>query len=215
MAEPRVARFTVAIDGPAAAGKGTIAKAVAVHFGFAHLDTGLIYRAVGRKVLGGMDPVEAAGSLLPDDLERDGLRAPDVGQAASGVAANAKVRELLVKFQRDIAHQPGGAVLDGRDIGTVICPDAEVKLFVTATDEVRAKRRFEELTALGTEISLAQVREDLRVRDARDSVRRVAPTKRAEDAVLLDTSDLTIEAALAAAVEVVQAAYLRAGGNRR
>ena len=205
MSEPRLGRFTVAIDGPAAAGKGTIARAVAAHFGFAHLDTGLIYRAVGRKVLGGMDPVEVAGSLLPDDLEGDDLRTPEVAQAASGVAANAKVRKLLVKFQRDIAHQSGGAVLDGRDIGTVICLDAEVKLFVTATDEVRARRRFDELTAVGTEISLAQVREDLRVRDVRDSERDIAPTKQAKDAVLLDTSEITIEDAVRAAIDVVAA----------
>ncbi|MGR3343590.1 MAG: (d)CMP kinase [Paracoccaceae bacterium] len=205
MAEPGVARFTVAIDGPAAAGKGTIARGVAVHFGFAHLDTGLIYRAVGRKVLGGMDPVEAAGSLLPDDLGRDDLRTPEVAQAASGVAANAKVREMLVEFQRDIAHQRGGAVLDGRDIGTVICPDAEVKLFVTATDAVRAQRRLEELTAMGNEISLAHVREDLRVRDERDSERDIAPTRRAADAVLLDTSEMTIEEAVRVAIDVVAA----------
>ena len=205
MAEPRVARFTVAIDGPAAAGKGTIAKAVAAHFGFAHLDTGLIYRVVGHKVLGGMDPVEAAGSLLPDDLGRDDLRTPEVAQAASGVAANAKVREMLVEFQRDIAHQLGGAVLDGRDIGTVICPNAHVKLFVTATDEVRAQRRLDELTGMGTEISLARVREDLRVRDSRDSERDIAPTKRARDAILLDTSEMTIEEAVRVAIDVVAA----------
>ena len=205
MAEPRVARFTVAIDGPAAAGKGTIAKAVAAHFGFAHLDTGLIYRVVGRKVLGGMDPVEAAGSLLPDDLGRDDLRTPEVAQAASGVAENAKVREMLVEFQRDIAHQLGGAVLDGRDIGTVICPNAHVKLFVTATDEVRAQRRLDELTGMGTEISLARVREDLRVRDSRDSERDIAPTKRARDAILLDTSEMTIEEAVRVAIDVVAA----------
>ena len=206
MAEPRVARFTVAIDGPAAAGKGTIAKAVAVHFGFAHLDTGLIYRAVGRKVLGGMDPVEAAGSLLPDDLGRDDLRTPAVAQAASRIAANAKVREILVEFQRDIAHQPGGAVLDGRDIGTVICPDAEVKLFVTASGDVRARRRFEELRGVGAGISLAQVQLDLNVRDARDSERDIAPTRQASDAILLDTSDMSVADAVRAAIDVVAAA---------
>ena len=207
MAEPRVARFTVAIDGPAAAGKGTIAKAVAAHFGFAHLDTGLLYRAVARKSLDGIDPVAAARSLSPDDLERDDLRAPEVAQAASGVAANAMVRELLVEFQRDIAHQSGGAVLDGRDIGTVICPDAEVKLFVTAADGVRARRRFEELTAKGTEISLEQVQNDLKVRDARDSGRAAAPMRQAVDAVILDTSEMTIEDAVRAAVEVVAAKF--------
>ena len=130
--------FTVAIDGPAAAGKGTISKAVAAHFGFAHLDTGLLYRAVGAKVLAGADTVAAARALDPVDLEDDSLRTPEVAQAASEVAVIPEVRAALVAFQKDFARREGGAVLDGRDIGTVICPDAEVKLFVTASAECRA-----------------------------------------------------------------------------
>ena len=203
MAEPRVERFTVAIDGPAAAGKGTIARAVAAHFGFTHLDTGLLYRALARKVLGGVDAVAAAGSLTQFDLERDDLRTPAVSQAASELAAIAQVRNLLVEFQRDAARQPGGAVLDGRDIGTVICPDAEVKLFVTATGEVRAQRRYQELTGRGVEIGLGQVQADLKLRDARDSERDIAPTRQAKDAILLDTSNMSIADAKQAAIDVV------------
>jgi cytidylate kinase len=205
MTKPRVARFTVAIDGPAAAGKGTIARAVAAHFGFVHLDTGLLYRAVGRKVLGGMQPVEAAKALLPDDLKRGDLRTPEVSRAASELAAIAAVRELLAKFQRDVARAPGGAVLDGRDIGTVICPEAEVKLFVTASDEVRAQRRLVELTGKGHKISLAQVHQDLQVRDARDAERDIAPTRRARDAILLDTSEMSIADAVLVAIDLVGA----------
>jgi len=136
--------FTVAIDGPAAAGKGTISKAVAAHFGFAHLDTGLLYRAVGAKTLDGADPVQAAVTLAPADMEGH-LRTPEVAQAASRVAVIPEVRAALVDFQRSFAARDGGAVLDGRDIGTVICPEAQVKLFVTASAEVRAERRFLEL----------------------------------------------------------------------
>ena len=134
--------FTVAIDGPAAAGKGTISKAVAAHFGFAHLDTGLLYRAVGAKVLAGADPLTAAKTLDPTDLENDALRTPEVAQAASQVAVIAEVRSALVDFQRSFAERIGGAVLDGRDIGTVICPAADAKLFVTASPECRAERRY-------------------------------------------------------------------------
>jgi cytidylate kinase len=166
-------RFTVAIDGPAAAGKGTISKAVAAHFGFAHLDTGLLYRATGRRVLAGENPVEAARSLRPEDLTRDDLRTPDVAQAASRVAAIAEVRAALVAFQRDFARREGGAVLDGRDIGTVICPEAEVKLYVTASDQVRAERRYLELVEKGADTSRDQVLAELRARDARDSGRRI------------------------------------------
>lgn len=198
-------KFTVAIDGPAAAGKGTISKGVAAHFGFAHLDTGLLYRAVGRKVLGGMDPLEATNSLTIEDLNGDDLRTPEVAQAASQVAVKKEVRLALLAFQRDFARRDGGAVLDGRDIGTVICPDAEVKLFATASDEVRAGRRFAELTGKGVDITLTQVRADLQARDARDAGRETAPTKQARDAVLLDTSDMTIETALAVAIATVGA----------
>jgi CMP/dCMP kinase len=196
-------KFTVAIDGPAAAGKGTVSQAVATHFGFAHLDTGLLYRAVGRKVLGGADPVEAAKTLGTDDLAGDDLRSAEVAQAASRVAVLPAVRTALVAFQRDFAGREGGAVLDGRDIGTVICPDAEAKLFVTASGDVRAQRRFAELAAKGADTTLAQVREDLRIRDARDRQRDTAPTRKAPDALLLDTSAMTIEQAVAAAITAV------------
>ncbi len=193
-------KFTVAIDGPAAAGKGTIARAVADHFGFAHLDTGLLYRATGRKVLAGMDPVEAARILTPDDLRAPDLRSAEVAAAASRVAAIPEVREALVEFQRRFARREGGAVLDGRDIGTVICPDAEAKLYVTASDEVRARRRYDELRASGAETTFDEVLADLRARDARDAGRDVAPMRAADDALLLDTTDLSIDAAVAEAV---------------
>ncbi|QGX97436.1 (d)CMP kinase [Roseovarius faecimaris] len=195
--------FTVAIDGPAAAGKGTISREVAAHFGFAHLDTGLLYRATGRRTLDGTDPVEAARTLTPEDLEADDLRTPDVAQAASRVAAVPEVRAALVDFQRAFAMRAGGAVLDGRDIGTVICPDAQVKLYVTASDDIRADRRHKELTGKGMEISLEQVLEDLRQRDARDSAREAAPLKPAEDAVLLDTSEMSIDEAVASAIATI------------
>ena len=198
--------FTIAIDGPAAAGKGTISKAVAAHFGFAHLDTGLLYRAVGRRMLRGEDPAAAAQSLGAEDLEGADLRGPEVAQAASKVAVLPEVRAALVDFQRAFARRAGGAVLDGRDIGTVICPEAEVKLFVTASAEVRAKRRFDELCANGHETAFETVLADVRARDARDADRATAPMIAAADAVRLDTSDLTIEAAVAEAIRMVQAA---------
>ena len=187
--------FTIAIDGPAASGKGTVARALALHFGFHHLDTGLLYRAVGAR---GGDPVAAARGLTAADLARDDLRSAEAGQAASRVAAIAEVRAQLIVFQRRFARQEPGAVLDGRDIGTVICPGAEVKLYVTASDRVRAARRAQELGADADEM-LAQLRE----RDARDAARAVAPMRPAADAVLLDTSDMTIEAAFAVARDTV------------
>ncbi|MTH63849.1 (d)CMP kinase [Paracoccus shanxieyensis] len=189
--------FTIAIDGPAAAGKGTIARALARHFGFAHLDTGLLYRAVGA--IGG-DPVAAARGLSPADLERDDLRSSEAGQAASRVAAIPEVRTALVEFQRRFARAEPGAVLDGRDIGTVICPEAEVKLYVTASDIVRARRRALELAA-----DEALILAELRERDARDAARDVAPLRPATDAILLDTSDLSIEDALARAIDYAKA----------
>ncbi len=195
--------FTVAIDGPAAAGKGTISRAVAERFGFAHLDTGLLYRAVGRRVLAGEEPLAAAEGLEWGDLVETDLRTPAVAQAASRVAALGEVRAALVAFQRHFAGRPGGAVLDGRDIGTVICPEAQVKLFVTASAEVRARRRFEELTANGHAVDYDQVLADQKARDARDSGRADAPLQQAEDAVLIDTSDMTIDQAVAQAVAVV------------
>lgn len=196
--------FTVAIDGPAAAGKGTISKAVAAHFGLAHLDTGLLYRAVGRRILQGEGAVSAAQSLTADELEQGDLRTAEIAQAASKVAVIPDVRAALVDFQRAFARRAGGAVLDGRDIGTVICPDAEVKLFVTASPEVRAERRYLELHAKGAAVTREQVLEDVRERDARDAERSAAPMVAADDAVLLDTSDLSIEAALAQAISVVE-----------
>ncbi|HEY0274659.1 MAG TPA: d(CMP) kinase [Paenirhodobacter sp.] len=188
--------FTVAIDGPAAAGKGTISRAVADRFGFAHLDTGLLYRAVGAKAE--MDPVAAAQTLTPEDLARPDLRSLAAGQAASKVAVIPAVRAALLDFQRRFARTPGGAVLDGRDIGTVICPEAEVKFFVTASAEVRAHRRWLEVGGDPARV-LAEVRE----RDGRDMNRADAPLRPAADAVVIDTSALTIEAAVAQACDVI------------
>jgi cytidylate kinase len=196
--------FTVAIDGPAAAGKGTIARAVAARFGFAHLDTGLLYRATGRRTLDGTAPLDAARALQADDLSDEaGLRTQEVGQAASRVAAIPEVRAALVDFQRAFATRMGGAVLDGRDIGTVICPDAAVKLFVTATDAERARRRHAELAAKGHAVTLEQVAADLRERDARDRGRTDAPLRPAPDAQVLDTSTMSIDEAVAAAIAMV------------
>lgn len=195
--------FVVAIDGPAAAGKGTISKAVARHFGFAHLDTGLLYRAVGAKTLLGRDAVEAAQALTPEDLEDNDLRTPEVAQAASQVAVIADVRSALVAFQRHFAGRDGGAVLDGRDIGTVICPDADAKLFVTASAERRAERRYLELIEKGHDVTRGQVLEDVVARDTRDRERATAPLIAASDATEIDTSDLSIEQAVAAAVAAV------------
>ncbi len=197
-------KFTVAIDGPAAAGKGTISKAVAAHFGFAHLDTGLLYRAVGAKVLGGANAVDAAEMLMPADLEAGNLRTAEVAEAASKVAAIPEVRRALVEFQQSFARRSGGAVLDGRDIGTVICPEAEVKLFVTATPEVRAQRRLLELQASGSETTFDEVLADVLARDARDAGRTDAPMKVAEDAVLIDTSEMEIADAVDAALAEVE-----------
>ena len=199
MTEP----FTIAIDGPAAAGKGTISKAVASHFGFAHLDTGLLYRAVGARVMTGSDAIEAAVGLRVEDLEVDGLRTAEVAQAASKVAVIAEVRAALLDFQRAFARRAGGAVLDGRDIGTVICPQAEVKLFVTASAEVRGKRRYDELVGRGDSVTLDDVIEDVRARDARDMERVEAPLKPAEDAHVLDTSALSISDAVAQAIAAI------------
>lgn len=194
--------FTVAIDGPAAAGKGTISRRVADRFGFAHLDTGALYRAVGVK---GGDPVQAALTLSPDDLARPDLRTLAAGQAASRVAVIPEVRAVLLEFQRRFARREGGAVLDGRDIGTVICPEAEVKLFVTASPEVRAHRRWLEVG--GDE---AQVLAEVRERDARDMSRADAPLVAAEDAQVIDTSDLTIDEAVDRAISLVQRVLDRA-----
>lgn len=191
--------FTIAIDGPAAAGKGTISRAVARSFGFAHLDTGLLYRAVGIK---GGDPVAAAHDLTEDDLRRDDLRSQAAAEAASRVAVIPEVRAALLQFQREFARRPGGAVLDGRDIGTVICPQADVKLFVTASPDIRARRRWLEAGQEGT--SYAEVLEQVRARDARDMGRADAPLRPAADAVPIDTTDMSIEAAVAASETVIR-----------
>ncbi len=191
--------FTVAIDGPAAAGKGSIARALADRFGFAYLDTGLLYRAVAAK---GGDPVQAALGLTSDDLARDDLRSLAAGQAASRVAAIPQVRAALTAFQRHFARSAGGAVLDGRDIGTVICPMAEVKLYVTSSAEVRAERRWRELGG-----DLGQVLAEVRERDARDMGRADAPLRPADDAIVIDTTDLTIEQAVAMAAAAVTARF--------
>ncbi len=209
-------RFVVAIDGPAAAGKGTIARAVAARFGFDHLDTGLLYRAVGRKALdqglGVLDEGVAAlvaGELTAADLEAEGLRGTMIARAASKVAAIPEVRKALLDFQRRFAAREGGAVLDGRDIGTVICPDADVKLFVIASDETRARRRLNELLGRGEDATFAQVLADLHSRDARDAGRADAPTRQAEDSHLLDTTELAIDAAVDKATQIIEQALDR------
>ncbi|MFQ3253165.1 MAG: cytidylate kinase [Loktanella salsilacus] len=197
--------FTIAIDGPAAAGKGTLAQALSAHFGFAYLDTGLLYRAVGAGVIAGGDPVAVAQALDPSDLNADTLRTQAVAEAASRVAVIPDVRAALVAFQRSFARRDGGAVLDGRDIGTVICPDADVKLFVTASAEIRANRRFAELTAKGVQTDLAAILDEVRARDDRDQNRAEAPLIAAADATLIDTTSMTAAEALAQAITIVTA----------
>lgn len=208
------ASIVIAIDGPVAAGKGTLARRLAARYGYAYLDTGSLYRAVGSKLLReGGDPAAAAASLDEADLAAGDLRSETVGLAASKVAAIPAVREALLDYQRRFAATPPGgmpgAVLDGRDIGTVVCPDAPVKLFVTANDEVRARRRHQELADKGEAVTYEQVLADLRRRDEQDRARSAAPLKPAPDAHLLDTSDLAIEAAIAAAAEIVAAILKR------
>jgi 3-phosphoshikimate 1-carboxyvinyltransferase len=197
---PGRASFTVAVDGPAAAGKGTIARAIAARFGLAHLDTGLLYRAVGLRAAAGEEPEAAARALAAADLDRPGLRGEAAAGWASRVAAIPAVRAALLDFQRTFARRPGGAVLDGRDIGTVVCPEAEVKLFVTASPEVRARRRWLEQGG-----EAAAVLAEVQTRDARDAGRADAPLRAAPDAVVIDTSAMDAEAAVAAAAAVVAA----------
>lgn len=208
----------VAIDGPAASGKGTLAKRVAAHYGLPHLDTGLLYRAVARDALTsaiGLDDAAGAArvaeALEVATLADPGLRTAEIGEAASRVARHPAVRTVLLAYQRAFASAAHGAVLDGRDIGTVICPGADVKLFVSATPEVRALRRFLELTGCGVDISQGAVLADIRARDERDSTRGAAPLVQAKDAVLLDTSNLDIDAAFRAALDLIEAAMSRAG----
>ena len=201
----------VAVDGPAAAGKGTLARRLAAALGLPYLDTGLLYRAVGRRVLdAGADPRDAgmaeaaARALSPADLDRADLRGPMADMAASAVAAIPAVRAALLDFQRDFGRA-NGAVLDGRDIGTVVFPDAAVKLFVTASLEERARRRFLELRGRGVAADAAQVEAEIRDRDAQDANRPVAPLRPASDAIMLDTTALDAEAAFAAALRLVRA----------
>jgi cytidylate kinase len=200
----------IAIDGPAASGKGTLAKRVAARFGLAYLDTGLLYRAVARDVRErgeALDDATAAAAaavgLDPQSLDDPALREPGLGEAASVVARIPEVRAAMLAYQRAFAQRPEGAVLDGRDIGTVVCPAADVKLFVTATAEVRAERRYREKLSRGEAVDLAVVLEDIRRRDARDAGRDVSPMRPAADAFLLDTSNLDIEAAFDTAVGVI------------
>jgi len=200
----------IAVDGPAASGKGTIAKALAAHYGLPHLDTGLLYRAVGIAVLeAGGDPASPDDALqaaehLSSALDDPGLKSEAAGKAASMVSAHPGVREALLERQKRFANQGGGAVLDGRDIGTVIAPHADAKLFVTASAEIRAERRFAELKRMGLDVHLDAVLHDIRARDERDSARSAAPLKRADDAALLDTSELGIDAAIQAAIALVE-----------
>jgi cytidylate kinase len=211
----------IAIDGPAASGKGTLAKRLAVHYGLPHLDTGLLYRGVARSLLDAGASLEdataatrAAEALDLSALDEGRLRGAEMGEAASVVAAVPSVRAALLALQRRFAADPRGAVLDGRDIGTVICPDAEVKIFVTASPEERARRRHRELVGRGEAAAFETVLDDIRRRDARDGARSSAPLRAATDARLLDTTALDIEAAFRAAVAIVQdttAAILSAG----
>lgn len=201
----------IAVDGPAASGKGTVAKAIARHFGLPHMDTGLLYRATAYNLLsmGGDLESEFAAARATDldqiDFDDPELKSETVGGVASRISAYALVREALLERQRRFAGQDGGAVLDGRDIGTVIAPEADAKLFVTASPEVRAKRRLAELTGMGLSVHYADVLADIRARDERDSSRSASPLVQAEDADLLDTSDMTIDAAVQRAVALVEA----------
>lgn len=198
----------IAVDGPAAAGKGTIARALAAHFGYHFLDTGTLYRRVGLAVLkSGGDTSRApeiAKNLETFEFADAQLRTEDVSAMASVVAVIPEVRAALLAFQREFAARSPGSVLDGRDIGTVVCPEAQVKLYVTASPEVRARRRYEELKSLGKTVSLAATRDDIRIRDERDSNRAVAPLLPATDAKIIDTSDMTIEAAIAECIRLVE-----------
>jgi cytidylate kinase len=209
----------IAIDGPAASGKGTLGRRLAAHYGFRHLDTGLIYRAVAKAVMedGGSledprDAIRAAQGLDPFRFAEDALKADDVGKAASIISAIPEVRAALLEFQRDFAKAPPGAVLDGRDIGTVIAPEAEVKIFITASPQERARRRALELRGRGAAVDEQAILADILQRDERDTTRPVAPLKQAPDAHLLDTTHLDIDAAVRAAIDIVEA--VRAGRRR-
>jgi len=209
----------IAIDGPAASGKGTLARKLAAHYGLPHLDTGLIYRVVAKAMLerghrldNVNEAVAIAKALDPSSFDEPALKRHGVGEAASRVSAIPQVRAAVLAFQREFGRAKAGAVLDGRDIGTVIFPDAEVKIFVTASVEARARRRAAELAAAGEAVDLAGITQDIRARDARDSARAIAPLKAAPDAHLLDTTHLDIDAAFRAALDIVEA--VRAGRKR-
>ena len=213
-----IGSLVIAVDGPAASGKGTIAARLAAHYGLPYLDTGLLYRAVGMAVLaagGDLDDANqasaAAKSLVLAQLDNPALIGRTAGDAASRVAFHPPVRAALMKLQKDFASQAGGAVLDGRDIGTVIAPDADVKIYVTADADVRARRRWAQLTGRGEAVAYEAILEDIRKRDARDADRATAPMVAAPDAVLLDTTDVGIEPAFEAARRIVEEARARKG----
>jgi cytidylate kinase len=214
------ATMIIAVDGPAASGKGTIAKGLAAHFGLAHLDTGLLYRAVGLALLNELDApdfdakaVKAAKAINTGKLDAERLGAADVALAAAKVARIEDVREALRQFQRDFARRKGGAILDGRDIGTRICPDADAKLFITATPEIRARRRTAQLQARGEPVSVAEMLRQIIARDESDTSNPAGAFYRAGDAHLLDTTQMDIEAALRAAIAIVEAAVTRKSGQ--
>lgn len=211
--------ITIAIDGPAAAGKGTLAKRLSEHYGLPYLDTGLLYRAIGKLAFDrGVDlddpraTGEIARTLDTSHLDDGALRGREAGELASRVAVHPSVRSALEAFQREFARDPKGAVLDGRDIGTVICPDADVKIFVTASAEVRARRRTDELAAKGRDASYERILAEVRERDARDAGRATAPLRAAADAYLLDTSEMDIETAFLAACGLIDRSLSRGGG---
>ncbi|MFY0733605.1 (d)CMP kinase [Aurantimonas sp. NFXS3] len=211
--DPMTTALTIAIDGPAAAGKGTLAKRVAAHYGLPYLDTGLLYRAVGKLADDrgvDLDDAQATGAIATEldtsHLDDGSLRGREAGELASRVAVHGAVRTALTEFQRSFAARAEGAVLDGRDIGTVICPQARVKIFVTASAEVRARRRTDELAAKGRDVDYERILAEVRERDARDAGRAIAPLRPAPDAHLLDTSELGIEAAFQAACAVIDRA---------
>jgi cytidylate kinase len=208
----------IAIDGPAASGKGTLGRLIAAHYGLPHLDTGKLYRAVARDTLAaGHAPSDAGAALAaakaldPATLDDPKLMEGRLGEAASIVASHPGVREALRAYQRAFAGQARGAVIDGRDIGTVICPDADVKLFVTASAETRALRRYRELSEAGHSVTEAEVLADIERRDERDKTRAISPLRKARDAYLLDTTNLDIDAAFKAAIALIDAAMGRAG----
>ena len=195
--------FTVAVDGPAASGKGTISRQISKYFGFSYLDTGLIYRYIGSKVLRGISPFQALSDMDYDSMNSELLRAEAVSIAASKIAADPKVREALVFYQKSFAKKKGGAVLDGRDIGTVISPDADIKFFVTASEKVRAERRFKELSLVDKELTFEDLLRKIKKRDRADKERSISPLVRAEDAVLLDTTELSIDTSVDIAINAI------------